>query len=420
MEEENLKAKLSAVKSELQVKTGHWRNEWQQTLAKWIDEVYILSPGDFIILPKDPYSKRTFFIKAYSDNNANDGNDGNSTGLSSADHIKDLDSALSYGESYGCLNSIPVNLKIPIFRYLVNAFNNGNHGDGCFSTELSGSRYRDYFWFPHFWLDDENKRHHELIRRLFETTSRTNANTEPLDNWQSVPPMRLLDLSDEKMQVEYYIEPLLEKLKLHQVNRMIEHHFQFHWKRKEVMDAAKKFAEKLIAPPSMEYKLQIGLILPTEIFYLFKATPAEFAQGREAMKTLDPKGKRWNGFDRTNLATPLNEFGYPNLTTEDAHFIICCRIDAEYDARESREAIEKITSSNSAGVNDSFPTANDDFSNFDFPHLRGLLSQTFLSRKLQSHHLGLEAIRRVNTGSFAAIVPAALVNIVAEYLPVSL
>lgn len=107
----------------------------------------------------------------------------------------------------------------------------------------------------------------------------------------------------------------------------------------------------------------------------------------------------------------------PSLTAADVQFLLRLRLDSKYDREETIAKIEKIDQPNTTSPELQFPTHSDDFSNFDPPHLRGVLAETVLSKKLQSHTLGLEEIRG---GHFATLAPTALVDIVTQYLPIDL
>lgn len=98
------------------------------------------------------------------------------------------------------------------------------------------------------------------------------------------------------------------------------------------------------------------------------------------------------------------------LTAEDVGFLIRCGIDAFYDYHETLEAVksssptavETLFTSSSASTIRCFPSADDDFSSFEFPQFRGLLAETTLSKKLASYALGKEEIC---TGDFSAVAP---------------
>lgn len=102
-----------------------------------------------------------------------------------------------------------------------------------------------------------------------------------------------------------------------------------------------------------------------------------------------------------------------DLTVADVSFIIRVCIDAEYDTLEIRENIKTIERAD--GKESSFPNADDDFTDFNFPHLRGVLAESVLSRKLAAYKLGLDEI---TNGEFAERTPSAVVDIAAGYLSV--
>lgn len=425
---QSLEKKFATVKSELEIRTGHWRKEWQQALKKWIEKIYsyTLTSDKLIVLPVDSYSKRTFFIQTCNSNSSNN------------DEIHNLSSALDYYENHarGYLDSIPVNLMMETFLYLVNAFNDNDHCDrnNYFATDLANSTHFDIY-YQYFWLDDEDKRHHELIRGSLAVDCKVKST----DNWQFVSALQVS--WDEKLRPVHYIDEVLKKFKLHQVYRMIQHHF--YTRNKEFVKVMEQFASHL----SVHWveRMFIGLDLPGEdaVIDLFRAPAdstdsADLVQEREVAKRFN-FGENWAKAlknpnfvklltspvqsETAKLVSPVQSetAKLTELSELDVHFIICCQIDAEYDAKELTEKIEIMEK---AALKDptqkSFPTPMDHFYNFDFPHLRGLFSQTVLSRKLEAHALGLEEITKITAGSFAAIAPAALVTIVADYLPVSL
>lgn len=444
-----MQAKLNATKSELQTMIAHWKPEWKDAVNKWSEKVKVVTSTfrETLFLPVDG-GRRDYILVDY----INTSSAPTTRGFGTSTY--DLEDAAHYQVSARDELVVPRNLAVDIFRHFVTSFG------GKFLTEDSEQK-GDYYYHPNeysyqwLYLDDENKRHHHVIHealnslrqtteqkenaaRLGITCSTNDPNSverrDHCDHWERIW-VRGIQL-DGKLLPAHYIDNLLKQLLHHQVAKMMEHHFySSDEKGEKIIHTAKQFYRLLAYRSSITIErtgtisntsAAVGLTF-TGANYLFLLPPAKLNNSsnnsasasysaREAAKMFNMEDDEYHSCNWTRmLKNPALMEKVGKLTTDNVRFIICCFIDAEYDRKETIETIEKINSIGS--TSSSFPSAADDFSNFDPPHLRGVLSESVLSRKLQSYALGKEEIR---SGEFALVAPSALTNIVAEYFPVDI
>lgn len=432
--------KLAAIKSELEKKTAHWRNEWKSALTKWMNAIYAIYDSSTInsmfILPTDDKSRYTFFITNRADMTIDT--------PKSLYRIKDLESAMTYYYGYdaGYLIPVPINLMVDIFRYLISVIststNNDDKGTGeHFSTILTNEDYRDNLFNQYFWLGAENERHHELIRSVM---------TSSKDNWLSSNYCQIR--VGERLPSVCYIRQVLEKIKLQQVEKMIECQFRSRDCADELLTTAKRFSS-LVKVDILYGSEMSAFISPDVIRLLGSCSISNSAIGtrridedvnerkRETMKAFDfadendKQHKHWIlALENPDFVRLLNG----KLTAADVRFILCCNIDAYCDSEKVLKQIRHIESETSQHFKmarkTNVLTFVDEFFNFGFSHARGFFAESILSRKLAAHALELDAIRKISDGiidnngnndrsTFADIAPAALVEIVTHYLFVS-
>lgn len=228
-----MQAKLDAAKCKLQVLISHWRDEWKDAINKWSEKITIVKMDeptmkyDRVQLPTEygnPY------ILVQCDREAL---------LPTKDYdstqVESLGGAINYYRHYAFnhLKGVPINLAVNIYSHFLVAFG------GTFLVDNYGYNITYEQWF---YIDEENKRHREVIRKcLPQATSMTSVAV--YDGWV----MRILQgiRLDCKLQPKSYIRELTTSLAAHQVGRMIECHFQFYYKSEKMIQIAKRFTKQL-------------------------------------------------------------------------------------------------------------------------------------------------------------------------------
>lgn len=408
-----MQAQLDATKLELQSMMTHWRKEWRDQVIKWSDEVKSISTdekaSECIAFPTDSNYSYLIHYAKFS--------------------VHNVTTATTYWENHAPkkLGQVPINLAIDVVRHFVISFGK------VFSTESTKTNYyhweSDKIYNQWLWIDEENKRHREIIHTVLDHSS---TSTTSLSNDVSVVKVVSARASDgwvmirkEEIQVGgkllavHYIKELAMRLTSHQVQRMIECHFCNSDRRSnetsELVETAKRF-EKLLY-----FKEGTGIYVVVDSNYLQLVGRVTSCDSREMMKNFNLEQLNKEHCTQHNWARMLQNPQFVSslngksvvLTAADVQFIIRSRIDAYYDAKE---LIEKISSgTGETELPAEFPTADDDFSDFDFPHLRGILAETVLSQKLAKHSLSM---KEINEGQFATIAPTALVEIVSSYYPI--
>lgn len=405
--------KLIQAREELKTLMNNWRKEWRDVMTEWSEKIFILRftncSGEAAILPTD---SGTNYHLASSYQPLGKGRE------------RSLEDAINYYNHHAnkYLSIVPLNLAILVYRHLVIAF-----GDIFLS---SPSPYDPNFYYHHFlWAGRESG--YERHRKLIHESSLDSSNSlhpemtfgefkEEFDGWEKVAVLGFQ--MDDKLKASKYIKGVFQKLAAHQINKMIDYHFLN--RETNSIDSAKKLVQR--------FELVVGtpnICIVVAAGDDFNFNILEGKNDREMMKKFDFENAKNSEAKSWQLVVRCQPFAklVANLTNADVHFILSCFIDAEYDIIDTINTIKEIefaclttSISTSDPQQASFPGANDHFLNFDFPHLRGLLADGVLSRKLAAHATGLEAIHETRAGSFAAVAPAALVNIVAHYLPVNL
>lgn len=369
-----MQARLDAAKIELQgmMTRSCWRKEWKDAVTNWSENVIIVELGWGFGHAMFPDENGGCYLLVKYDR---------ATLLPASDSpVHDVGSALHYHwRAYNFLRIVPINLVVDIYRHFVLAFGD-TFSINCRSSDSdrksiysynSGTTSRQSLW-----IDEENKRHHEIIHSSLSADA---VDSTSCDRWEELY-VREIQLGGKLLPI-HYIEPLLSKLQSHQVKRMIEHHFNT-----EMIQTAQRFANLL-------YVQQTAVcILIGEVYWNLVNTIG--SKNRDSAKNFnleDENDNRCNwlkilrspGVNSILSDSKSGEEKFVSLTAADVRFIICCHIDADYDRKETLEKIDKIKP-----LDASFPTDADDFSNFDPPHLRGVLAETVLSRKLAEYALG--------------------------------
>lgn len=420
---DTVKVKLVAAKLELQKKISHWRQEWKDAIDQWSEKIVVGKAGggfDCILLPSH-----------------------DDIGYPLVKNLTcDLGFAVCYVQQYAhCyLEKVPINLSVNVFHHFLVAFG----GELLLREPIS-----DKLFFDHWlWIDEENKRHHKIIH---DSLLFGEKEVDACDRWERVK-MKGFQLGGKLLPI-HYIEGLLQKRKSFQINQMIEHYFRHRndgERGSRIIETAKRFQKLLIYQNLGE----VFVIVGSGYLRLLNEIPGtenrNVKDEREAVKTFElgneDNGCRTRGHWNSLLKYPDfvallgdsdcdsdSDSDCRKLTVEDVRFLICSSIDAEYDYRETLGIVQSLSkvedSLNLSNLSTStttvvtavakrqFPSADDDFSSFDPLHLRGLLAETVLSKKLQGYALGQEEIRG---GAFATIAPLALTKIVSSYYPVDL
>lgn len=414
-----MQAKLDEVRAGMQSMMTDWRKEWQEAATKWSEEIRIVTgtrkESEYVVLPTNTEPWNNYWLLEC---------DQKTLVPTSSNPVYDLGDAANYYTKAGKdLTKIPINLAIDIFRYVLLSF-----GGSIFET--SAFQNERYF-IQYLCMDEENKRHHEIIRKSLPTVyghtklaDQASTPCEVGDRW--IPVFKRGIQLGGKLRSSHYIEDVIRHLLEYQTGQMIEYHFL---KRgKQTIDAAKKFFKSL----SNTTLGTIDTVAGAYNLHLINVVNDLSNCNREKMKMFnleDEKDPRHNWFQA--LADPYfvanlrvnnsdnnsnnnsNGVDGDKLTVADVRFLICWCIDAKYDREESLQKIETIESSTASG----FPAITDDFSNFDPGRLRGILAETVLSKKLAIYTLG---IKEISEGKFAEVAPAALTEIVGSYYPVDI
>lgn len=385
--------KIVQVREELGTITANWRKEWKDQVAEWSKDISIVTIGGaakFLGLPTD-FGPKCFPVLFPQD--------------APISFVRNFNDAIDYHSNYVTkyLSTVPLNLVILIYRHLVIAFG------GNFSPTFTYSGGEDVYYNHYLRVRNvpDYKRHRRIIHQscphLFVTPDKCN-DDEKFDGWEFVT-LRGFQLDDE-LKVSSYSKYVLQKFKTYQMSKMIDNYFLHRTDSLELTQIAKKLSSCLI---SMTSSCTRTIVAPG---YGFHLALLEGRKSRELVKNLDFSIQdNANCKDVTNnwnvaVTNPqfVNFLG--NLTIADVNFIVSCFVHSECDAEDSAAALKDVVS---------FPSADDDFTNFDSPHLRGLLSKTVLSRELAKYELGKEEIA---SGTFAAVAPSALVHIVDSYYAV--
>lgn len=392
--------KIVQVRKELETITANWRKEWKDQVAEWSKDISIVTIGGAakflglpILFPQDvPIS----FVRNFNNT---------------------IDYHSNYAAKY--LSTVPLNLVALLYRHLVIAFG------GNFSPTFTYSGGEDVYYNHYLRVRNvpDYKRHRQIIHQscphLFVASDKCkddgkivddDAGFNGFDGWEFVT-LRGLQLDDE-LKVSSYSEYVLQKLKVYQMFKMIDNYFLHCASSTELTEAAKKLSSCLISMTSSDTRTIVAA------GYGFDWALLEGVKSRELVKNLD-----FSVQDNTNCKDATSHWELAvknpqfveflgNLTVTDVNFIVSCFVHSECDAEDSAAAVKNIVDGHA-----SFPNADDDFTSFDPPHLRGLLAKTVLSRELAKYELGKEEIV---SGTFAVIAPSALVRIVDSYYAVDL
>lgn len=425
-----MQARLDVAKTELQSMIAHWREKWKDVVTRWSNKIIVVTVGPLheqLLLPSS-HGQNHILLEHKQEVVESDSKSAQVLPQKFNCPTYDINDACRYQlTSGGLLLDLETNLAVDIFRHFVLAF------DGQFLTGNMQQRScffyhpRSYCW-QWLYIDEENKRHYKVISdSLLSTFERNNHSGSDQDRWKLVN-SRGIQIGG-KLESRHYIHQLLSKLRQHQMDRMIECHFHCADQKSKdaIIKTAKQFAKCLVYRQS-----SIIDIVTNGLCFELLRQPAELRVSREAMKSFnlqDENSGRHNWKNLLSYPQFVASLGDSDrdcgkLTMQDVQFIISWFIDAEYDSKETIEKIEKIEKVEKIekieGTQPSdakFPTVNDDFSNFDPPHLRGILTETVTSRKLAKYASSIEEVRN---GDFALLAPAALTEIVLHYLSVDL
>lgn len=416
-----MQARLDATKAEVQsvMTRSRWKEAWQQEITKWMEKIRVVAIDNFregVLLPLD--SKKNYYLsEAHT----------SATLSEFSTSTRNIEDAFRYHHlAANYLIFTPKNLIVDIFRHFVTSF-----GGKFLTNEQTTSQYGqnnlsnyyspNYSFVQWFYVGDEDKHHHEIIYKSL--VSKLSYSKD--DRWINVLATGIQ--LGGKLLPMHYVDRVLQKLRDHQTERMIELHFaQFNCALIKKVATAKQFCKLLYSPkiPGSSLVVQLGI---GNAIYRFRPTNAANSKNptnsiplsaREAAKTFDTSDENsdWTQALKNPAVSDLLTYAPgESLSTADVRFIICCFIDAAYDYTESSTKIAAINTISTGSRK--FPSDMDNFSNFDPPHLRGLLAETVLSKKLKGHALSME---ETLTGEFAAIAPSALTEIVAQYLPVDI
>lgn len=399
-----MQARLDEVKVELQVVMGHWRQEWKDAVNKWSDKITIYPSGptfDVVKLPTD-YLDGLILLEWDRE-----------TSLPSVKVVRYIGYAsFYYWHSLVHLGNLPINLFVSIYLHLVVAFG------GTFSKHETVNRSTTIQWF---WLDDKHKRHRQIIEQSLSRISQPDDQIN--DDWLRVVSDETA--STDKLRPEHYAKEVVNNLVNHQVAKMIEHHFRSSQQAEKITKVAKRFSQLLVTPSQGAVKIVAGAdYIPLLNSFITKDGDDADSYSLQVLKTFnlqDEKDLRHNwhtALQNSHFADSLRtsaSAGDSNsekdksvsLTVTDVHFLLCLHIDAYYDRQSSVKRI--------LDVDAKFPTAADNFFDFDPPHLTGTLAESILSRKLDNY---AASMKEINEGEFAEVAPAALVKIVGGYYPV--
>lgn len=405
-----MQGRLDAIKESFQAAIRHWRKEWRDAATIWTASIVIV-PGltiqecDYVVFPTvgDSFDsiRPTGYYFAYN----------RVTLLSWNNSIYNVETAIncrngSLDHKCGLLN-VPVNLAVDAFRHFIVGLG------GKFGLEQLKSHLCQWLY-----VDDDNKRHSEIIHSSLANSFSDTSTT--CDRWERIWASGIQ--LNAKLSSTHYIDGLLYARRLHQVKRMIQYHFQ----QEKIIATANRFFNLLTYHSnSGEIKMSASphhiLLVSSAIF--IRSVIASCAKRKLAKNfKLKDVNNSLVSRDKLSLAILNKDFvkNLGELTTDDVHFLFRLCIDAHYDQEDSLDRVTQLnsavdfssTDSIDSTLSSSFPSAADNFFNFDFPHLTGVLAETVLSQKLASYALGKEEI--VN-GGFATIAPTALTNIVADY-----
>lgn len=259
---------------------------------------------------------------------------------------------------------------------------------------------------------------HSSLKNSFDTST-----TPTCDRWESIWAKKVQ--LNAKLSSTYYIDGVLYARRLHQVKRMIEYYFHSHHSvgQEKIIATANCFFNLLTYySNSGEIKMSVGSN------HIFLVGSAIFIQSvvascgkRKLAKNFKLKDVNDSLVSRDKLSLAMLNKDFVKilgeLTTDEVHFLFRLCIDVHYDQDDSFKAVAQLNEIAISKCDSklSFPSAADNFFDFDFPHLTGVLAETVLSQKLASYALGREEICEIRAGSFAAIAPSALTKIVDSY-----
>lgn len=424
-----MQVKLDELKVELQAMMSHWRPEWKDAVRKWSEKIVIIPSGpssDVVILPTDSEGGHSLIEL------------NRETLLPSFETVRDIAYPRFYHwHSRTHLGSVPINLVVDIYCHLFVEFG----GKFLERKDRNTNNYSNVVQW--LWLDDEHKRHRQMISQSLssQTTDEAN-NIESIDGWFKL----VLDeiVLGGNLRPEHYIEKVVNNLERHQVSRVIEYHFRSDARGEKIAEVAKRFSRLLRSREQGAVEIVVGLwsfplLLKVDKvdklnLFIIKHEDADNNNdcSLRAMKSFNLEDKKdqrhnWqNALRNSVFVDTLRDRGSDNnngtdngtekpvsLTVTDVHFLLCLHIEANYDRQTSLTKVLNLDSN--ADADDKFPTAADNFFDFDPPHLTGLLAESILSRKLQGYALGM---KEINEGKFAEVAPAALVTIVGSYYSV--
>lgn len=445
-----LEAKLVMAKDGLQRMMTDWKKEWRDQVIKWSEKITVVGSMqtvrgmgitekcDCVVFPTNGGS---YIFLGY-----------NCATLSSSNPHHNVEAAIRYRDRTPdecTLTVVPINLAVDIFRHFVLAFG-GNFSLADSSSDSKSARDApsgpSHSHFYQYLRMDENERHRDIILSSLHSLDVEN----PVSTARTVDLAKLQALSSDpwqriwsrgirlggKLTSEHYIESLLSRLRIYQMNKMVEYHFHHRndadKSSEKMVVIAKRFLQGIV------YRKSTGTVEVLAGRYWIALTDSAaitatkdynldgtLVNERELKKKfkLNDENPNWKAAMKSDFFVKILGEGKDKLTIPDVHFLICLVIDAEYDEKESLEKVTLINSNASASsasateTSRGFPTAMDHFSSFDSLYLRGTLAETVLSKKLQSYTLGLEEIR---TGTFAEVAPTALTKIVADYYPIDI
>lgn len=421
--------KLTLARQELKMLMTNWRKEWQDAVVKWSDKISILP------LKKDSNVTTTNTEAAVFPT------DYNTDYFLNLDKKREynLDDVAYYYEYYAHqhLSAVPINLAAIVYRHFVLAF--GGRFSATFVEHIQQYNYRSHYFLAK--NVESYKRHRKFIHTLLadpliplsSESSSPSAPTESsapsstgesdeFDGWEVVQ-LQGIRL-DDQLGSSHYVEPLLWELKAYQMNEVIKHQFRSDGRGPQLVKNAQEFLGALNTMAG-NGTWDIGLCDDTFSILLLREAMSRGAlrNSRESLKDFNldcdikdnDNDRIKSGADcwKAALENPEVVKFLGNLTVADVSFIIRVCIDAECDANETREKIKNIERADEKTA--SFPDTDDHFTDFNFPHLRGVLAESVLSSKLAAYKVGLDEII---DGEFAEQTPSALVSIAAGYLSV--
>lgn len=414
-----MQAKLDAAKESLltMMTRSCWRKEWRDQVIKWSGQVVIESGGrwEYVRFPAEahPQYDRGIFLKYDSVTLLPVASNRKEYKVGDAIHYRNFSS-----DDYG-LTAVPINLAVDVYRHFAIALGI------TFSKEDDHTSH----CYQYLRIDEKDERRHKMIHSILRKFPSGNNESNALcDGWERLW-IKKIQLGGKLLPI-HYIEEVLQPLRVYQMGKMIEYHLGE--QGKEVITTAKCFVQFLTCKNAKDVRdvkyetvdtggvnfvvhahdLPINLVTASNSNNSDKVVSANRIQ-QELAKT-------WDAAMREEIFVEY----LGKLTILDVEFLVRLFIDAHHDYQDSLSKItQPITTASEtsptsvSAIVPRFPTAADDFSSFDPPHLRGTLAETVLSKKLSTYALGKEEIL---SGDFAAIAPSALVHIVVDYYPIDI